>query len=138
MAESARAGGALMEQHILRLMIQEKLADGRLPHDHIPRVWGGPGNGETCDGCGEIVAKAQTSRRYVSCDTFFSRCRCSANAASTPAMVPTKLRMPPPISKVNAIDDETPGAKLAKTRRHPNRATMESKQAIWYIIATGD
>jgi hypothetical protein len=50
---------ALIEQDNLRLMIQEKLADGRLPHDHIPRVWGGPGNGETCDGCGEIVGKAQ-------------------------------------------------------------------------------
>jgi hypothetical protein len=48
-----------MEKPTLRLMIQEKLADGRLPHDHIPRVWGGPGDGETCDGCDEIVTKAQ-------------------------------------------------------------------------------
>ena len=36
-----------------------KLADGQLPHDSIPRMWGGPGNGETCDGCGEIVTKTQ-------------------------------------------------------------------------------
>ena len=48
-----------MDQHTLRLMIKEKLADGRLPHDSIPRVWGGPGAGETCDGCGEIVTRAQ-------------------------------------------------------------------------------
>lgn len=48
-----------MEKSALRLMIQEKLADGRLPHDHIPRVWGGPGNGETCDGCDETVTKTQ-------------------------------------------------------------------------------
>ena len=50
-----------MEPQLLRLMIQERLADGRLrlPHARIPRVWGGPGNGETCDGCGEIVAKTQ-------------------------------------------------------------------------------
>jgi hypothetical protein len=49
-----------MDRPILRLLIQEKLADGRLPHTHIPRIWGGPGNGETCDGCGETVTKAQT------------------------------------------------------------------------------
>ena len=48
-----------MERPTLRLMIQEKLADGRLPNNHIPRIWGGPGNGEICDGCDEIVTKAQ-------------------------------------------------------------------------------
>ena len=48
-----------MDQPILRLMVRGKLADGRLPHDRIPRVWGGPGNGETCDGCGETVTKTQ-------------------------------------------------------------------------------
>ncbi len=48
-----------MDKPVLRLMIREKLADGRLPHDSIPRMWGGPGNGETCDGCGEAVAKTQ-------------------------------------------------------------------------------
>jgi hypothetical protein len=49
-----------MDQPILRLLIHERLADGRLPHTHIPRIWGGPGNGETCDGCGETVTRAQT------------------------------------------------------------------------------
>ncbi len=48
-----------MDKPILRLLIQGKLVDGRLPHDRIPRTWGGPGNGETCDGCGEIVTQAQ-------------------------------------------------------------------------------
>ena len=48
-----------MDTPILRLLIQERLADGRLPHDDIPRVWGGPGNGETCYGCGETVTSAQ-------------------------------------------------------------------------------
>lgn len=48
-----------MDQLPLRLLIQAKLADGRLPRDHIPQMWGGPGNGETCDGCGEIVTKTQ-------------------------------------------------------------------------------
>jgi hypothetical protein len=48
-----------MDQRFLRLLILEKLADGRLPHTPIRRVWGGPGHGETCDGCGEIVTNAQ-------------------------------------------------------------------------------
>ena len=48
-----------MDQPTLRLMIHDKLADGRLPHNHIPRMWGGPGNGEICDGCGETVRKTQ-------------------------------------------------------------------------------
>ena len=47
-----------MDQPTLRLLIQEKLADGRLPRAPIPRVWGGPGHGESCDGCGETVTSA--------------------------------------------------------------------------------
>ena len=48
-----------MNAPIIRLLIQEKLATGRLPHDRVPRLWGGPGRGETCDGCGESVTKDQ-------------------------------------------------------------------------------
>ena len=48
-----------MEDHPLRLLIRTKLDDGRLPHDSIPRIWGGPGNGETCDACEETISKAQ-------------------------------------------------------------------------------
>jgi hypothetical protein len=48
-----------MDRPTLRLMIQDKVADGRLPHHYIPRVGGGLGNGETCDGCGETVTKTQ-------------------------------------------------------------------------------
>lgn len=49
-----------MDQAILRFLIREKLATGCLPHDHILRVWGAPGQGETCDGCGGTVTRAQT------------------------------------------------------------------------------
>ena len=35
-----------MTQPILRVLIQEKLADGRLPRTQIPRIWGGPRNGK--------------------------------------------------------------------------------------------
>ena len=34
-----------MDQPILRLLIREKLADGRLPHTPVPRIWGGSGSG---------------------------------------------------------------------------------------------
>ena len=46
-----------MEQEGLRLLIQSKLADGRLPLNSIPRVWGGPGNNETCHACDKTVTK---------------------------------------------------------------------------------
>ena len=58
-----------MDNPTLRILIRDKLADGRLPHDHIPRMWGGPGHGETCDGCGEIVTKTQMLMEGLSRDT---------------------------------------------------------------------
>jgi hypothetical protein len=48
-----------MESQTLRRLIRQKLADGRLPNNSIPRVWGGAGAGETCDGCEEIITKSQ-------------------------------------------------------------------------------
>jgi hypothetical protein len=48
-----------MDKPTLRLLIQEKLMDGRLPQERLPRMWGGPGGGETCDACGERVTRAQ-------------------------------------------------------------------------------
>lgn len=48
---------AAMMLQALRLLILSKLADGRLPMNSIPRVWGGPGNGEICDGCETIITK---------------------------------------------------------------------------------
>jgi len=45
-----------MDQPILRLLNQEKLADGRLPHTSVPLV---SGAGETFDGGGETVTNAE-------------------------------------------------------------------------------
>jgi hypothetical protein len=45
-----------MDQPTLRPLIQEKFAEERLPRDDISRQWSGPGDGETCDGCGERVS----------------------------------------------------------------------------------
>ena len=41
-----------MQTEALRLLIREKLQDGRLPYDSVPRVRGSPGDGATCDACG--------------------------------------------------------------------------------------
>lgn len=46
-----------VSQHTLQGLIRQKLADGRLPLNNIPRVWGGPGHGELCDACDEVIAK---------------------------------------------------------------------------------
>ena len=48
-----------MEPPHLRVLIQEKLADGRLPREHFPHIRSGQGNGERCDGCGETLTAAQ-------------------------------------------------------------------------------
>ena len=48
-----------MEIEALRILIREKLKDGRLPHDSMPRFWGGPADGEVCDACDEPITKQQ-------------------------------------------------------------------------------
>ena len=45
-----------METDSLRLLIRQKLVDGRLPHDSIPRLWGGPSHDEKCHACDETIA----------------------------------------------------------------------------------
>jgi hypothetical protein len=55
LVDTAKAMG--MKQQEISRLIQAKLADGRLPHNSIPRVWGGPGNGEACDACEETIVK---------------------------------------------------------------------------------
>ena len=55
-----------MDSEVLRRLIRDKLATGTLPQDSIPRVWGGPGQGETCQGCSEIIAKPQMLMEGIS------------------------------------------------------------------------
>ena len=42
----------------LRLLIRQKLADGRLPRSGVAKVWGGPGDGQQCQGCDEVIAQS--------------------------------------------------------------------------------
>jgi hypothetical protein len=46
-----------MKQEEISFLIGAKLADGRLPHNSIPRVWGGPANNEDCGACEETITK---------------------------------------------------------------------------------
>lgn len=45
----------------LRLLIRERLESGVLPRNGLQRVSGGPGNGESCVACREIIAKSQVA-----------------------------------------------------------------------------
>ena len=44
-----------MESGAIRLLIRQKLQDGRLPYDGIPRFWGGPSEAEQCDACDRLI-----------------------------------------------------------------------------------
>jgi len=48
-----------MDAQALRLLIREKLQDGRLPRDSSLRARGSPGDGATCDACEEIITADQ-------------------------------------------------------------------------------
>ena len=70
-----------MDQDILRRLIEAKLADGRLPHDNIPRVWGGPSDGDTCNACDEVITKAHLVMEGIS--TEGAVCGCTFNASTS-------------------------------------------------------
>jgi hypothetical protein len=52
-------GEPKMDHEVLRLLIQRKVRDGRLPHDSISRVWSSASDKETCVACDTILAKEQ-------------------------------------------------------------------------------
>ena len=55
-----------MEQDALRLIVRRKLAQSDLPHDSIPRSWGGPANDEACDACEETIGREQFNMEGIS------------------------------------------------------------------------
>ena len=48
-----------MEIEAIRVVIRQKLQDGRLPLDSMPRFWGGPADGETCEATDTFITKEQ-------------------------------------------------------------------------------
>lgn len=58
-----------MDQATIRLSVRRKLDDGTLPHNSIPRFWGGPSDGEFCDACEEVIAASQLLMEGMSTTT---------------------------------------------------------------------
>jgi hypothetical protein len=50
---------AILEAKAVRHLIREKLKDGRLPYDSMPRFWGGASNDERCDACDATISKEE-------------------------------------------------------------------------------
>ena len=76
--------GPPVDTAAIRLLIRQKLQDGRLPYNGISRFWGGPSEGEQCDVCeGEItdqlvmegigssVAGRKSIQMHVDCFAFW-------------------------------------------------------------------
>ena len=57
-----------MDEKALTELIRAKLADGSLPQNSIPRVWGGAGRGEICDACATVITSNQIVMEGVSTD----------------------------------------------------------------------
>ena len=55
-----------MDSDTIRLTIRLKLAAGSLPHNSIPRFWGGPPSGEDCDACDEVIKADQLLMEGIS------------------------------------------------------------------------
>jgi hypothetical protein len=102
-----------MDLEALRLLIQEKLQDGRLPHERISRMQSCPADGEKCDACEKRIAMAQfvvtgitlggrgSIQLHVQCFQLWDHERCAAEvAASLRAFTPldTKCCWPRPVA----------------------------------------
>ena len=55
-----------MDTETIRLIIRRRLAVGSLPHNSIPRFWGGPPDGEDCDACDEVIRADQLLMEGIS------------------------------------------------------------------------
>ena len=49
----------MMAAPAIRVLIREKLKDGCLPYDSMPRFWGRPASEEICDACDLRIEKTQ-------------------------------------------------------------------------------
>lgn len=70
-----------MLENVLLLLVQAKLADGRLPRDRADRVWGGHGQGQICDACDEPIYKDELGMERPGSggvEAFFFHLKCFA------------------------------------------------------------
>jgi hypothetical protein len=69
----------MTSEKALRRLVREKFDSGQLPRDECSKVLGGPANGETCDGCGRVIAKTELlleciGDRYLRSHLFHVKC----------------------------------------------------------------
>ena len=96
-----------MNTDTLRLSIRDKLKHGRLPYNSIPRVWGGPGNNEVCDGCDQIVTQDQFVMEGI-----------SLAGGRRPLQVPARFPLRQFRSRFNtALGIEAQGSACSRNRR---------------------
>jgi hypothetical protein len=99
-----------MEVEALRLLIREKLQDGRLSHEQISRVQSRPANGQKCDACEKLITTAQfvvtgttlagrgSIQLHVQCFQLWDDERCAressppSHSLGTPAHAPNEPR----------------------------------------------
>jgi hypothetical protein len=87
--------GDLMQPRSLEFLIRQ-LANGTLPMKSIPRIWGCPGNGETCEACNGGLSQNEwviegislAGGRHVMCFHHWQQER--------PAMLPAQSSDPAP------------------------------------------
>jgi hypothetical protein len=51
-----------VDETLIRQLVRRKLLEGRLPKSRVIDFWDIPGDGQACDGCGEPMARNQTTR----------------------------------------------------------------------------
>jgi len=48
-----------MDSTLVRQLIRHRLLEGRLPRGRAVDIWDAPGEGQTCDGCDDPIARDQ-------------------------------------------------------------------------------
>jgi hypothetical protein len=93
-----------MDVEALRLLIREKLQDGRLPHELISRVQSRPGDGHKCDACEKLITMAQfvvtgitlaargSIQLHVRCFQLWNDERCAAGVVASIALAGHRVR----------------------------------------------
>ena len=60
-----------MELEAIRVLIREKMQDGRLPRDDGPQAFGHPGNLENCGACGRVLRTSRPMMEVTKGTTVF-------------------------------------------------------------------
>jgi hypothetical protein len=56
----------------IRILIRQKLKEGRLPFNSMARFWGSPADGEMCDACDKPITKQQLVMEGISVSSTLS------------------------------------------------------------------